>query len=282
MRHHFTVDVEEYFHPSALEPWVSMDSWPSFHRRSPRVIERLLRVLDDNECRGTFFVLGWLAEREPEMVKEIAGAGHEIASHSWDHRRVVRQRPEEFRESVRRSKGVLEDIAGAEVLGFRAPSWSIVPGIEWAFDVLLEEGYQYDSSLFPTAYHPAYGYPGASRDPNWLGRPSGSLVEIPPATLRRLGSNFPASGGAYLRFFPYALMRAALRDSERRAQPGTVYIHPWELDLFVPELPMSAVARVRTFGGVKKVWPRVLELLKEFRFRTIGDTVREMSASRST
>jgi polysaccharide deacetylase family protein (PEP-CTERM system associated) len=258
-----------------------MNSWSSFDRRSPQVIAKLLRLLEDKKAQGTFFVLGWLAEREPEMIRDIARAGHEIASHSWDHRRVDRQSPPEFRESVRRSKGILEDIAGAEIIGFRAPSWSIVPGVEWAFDVLLEEGYGYDSSLFPMAFHPTYGYPGASRDPYWVERSGGALAEIPPATLRRLGSNFPASGGAYLRFFPYALLETALRDSERREQPGTIYIHPWEMDEYVPDLPMSAVARLRTFGGSQKVWPRVTRLMNQFRFRPIGETVQEMNASRS-
>jgi polysaccharide deacetylase family protein (PEP-CTERM system associated) len=281
VRHHFTVDVEEYFHASALDPWVTMQSWPLLARRSPSVIARLLDLLAERSLYGTFFVVGWLAEREPSMVRDISRAGHEVASHSWDHRRVTHQRPDEFRESVRRAKRVLEDLTGTEVRGFRAPSWSIVPGFEWALDVLLEEEYRYDSSLFPIAHHASYGYPGAPRDPHWLSRPSGELAELPPATLRLLGTNIPASGGAYLRFFPFGLLASALRDAEERGQPGTFYIHPWELDDFVPDLPMSAVARLRTFGGLHRTWPRIRRLADAFRFQRMDETVKSMSRAGS-
>ena len=267
--HHFTVDVEEYFHPSALEPYVPRTAWPSFERRSPRVIERLLGVLEAHRAIGTFFTLGWLAEREPAMVRAIAAAGHELGSHSWDHARVTTQTPAEFRESVRRSKAVIEDIAGVRVRGFRAPSFSIVRGVEWALDVLLEEGYEYDSSLFPISQHPTYGYPGAPIDPYRVQRAERAIAEIPPATLNALGARLPASGGAYFRFFPIALVRGALRQAEGRGQPATFYIHPWELDDHVPDLPMKWIARVRTFSSLGDTWARVETLLRQFRFDRI-------------
>ncbi|UCF19737.1 MAG: polysaccharide deacetylase family protein, partial [Gemmatimonadota bacterium] len=149
MRHHFTVDVEEYFQVSAFESQVARADWDKLESRVAVSVGRLLELLGRYDTRATFFVLGWVAQREPDLVKEIARAGHEVASHGWDHRRVTSQSPAEFRESIRRSKQLLEELSGGHVLGFRAPSFSIVPGCEWALDVLVEEGYRYDSSLFP-------------------------------------------------------------------------------------------------------------------------------------
>ncbi len=189
--HHFTVDVEEYFHSSALERLIPPERWDGLTRRAPLLVPRLLDRMDDHDVRGTFFILGWLAGHEPDLVKEIARRGHEVASHGWDHRCVTDQSAEAFRESVRRTKHFLEDLVGEEVLGFRAPSFSIVPGKEWALDALLDEGYHYDSSLFPIRQHPTYGYPDGERDPYWITRPSGRIAEITPF-LRELTT----SGGA--------------------------------------------------------------------------------------
>ena len=269
IRHHCTVDVEEYFHPSALERFVPFAAWSGLERRSPAVVDRLLGTLHEHGAVGTFFTVGWLAEREPSMVRAIASAGHELGSHSWDHARVTTQSRDQFRESVRRSKAVIEDIAGVNVVGFRAPSFSIVPGVEWAFDVLLEEGYEYDSSLFPISQHPTYGYPGTPTDPYRIERAAAGIVEVPPSTLRALGAVLPAAGGAYFRFFPPALVRAAFRQAAGRGRPATFYIHPWELDDFVPDLPMAWLTRVRTFSRLGDPWARVRALLREFRFERI-------------
>ncbi len=267
--HYFTVDVEEYFQVSALEPYVSRDSWADFESRVRKGIDRLLELLETNNARGTFFVLGWLADQHPQLVREIAGAGHEVASHGWDHKRVTHQTAEEFRESVRCSKDLLEQQAGAPVLGFRAPSFSIVPGREWALDILIEEGYRYDSSLFPVRRR-GYGYLNGQRDPHWLERPAGRILEIPPTTLRRLGNNLPAAGGAYFRLFPYRLVRTALAECHRRGVPGTFYIHPWELDADQPRLPVSWLTRVRHYGGLRRTIPRLKRLLAEFSFTAVS------------
>ncbi len=176
--HHFTVDVEEYFHSSALEQLIPRGKWDGLNRRAPLLVHRLLDRMDDHGVRGTFFILGWLAGHEPDLVKEIARRGHEVASHGWDHERVTHQSEEAFRGSVRRTKHFLEDLVGQEVLGFRAPSFSIVPGKEWALDALLDEGYRYDSSLFPIKQHPAYGYPEGERDPFWITRPFGRRTTL--------------------------------------------------------------------------------------------------------
>jgi len=278
--HHFTVDVEEYFHPTALARHYPMGTWDGLERRSPGVMRRLLDFLEEREIRGTFFVLGWLAEREPAMVRSFAERGHEIASHGYEHELVGRLGPDGFRRSVKRSKAALEDVSGSTVRGYRAPSFSIVPGLEWAFDVLLEEGYTYDASLFPVSQHPTYGYPSADRDPFWIERASGALVEFPSTTASMLGQTLPASGGAYFRLLPYGLMQAGLRQAQARQAPGMFYIHPWEMDEWVPDVAAPWLQRVRTFHGRARTWSRMDRMLREFRFGRVDVTVEAMSAAR--
>lgn len=278
--HHFTVDVEEYFHPTAMARHYPVSGWDALERRSPLVLDRVLSMLARRRVEGTFFVVGWLAEKEPAMVRAIAGAGHEVASHGQEHELVGRLGPEGFRQSIRRSKAILEDLSGRPVRGYRAPSFSIVPGLEWAFDILLEEGYTYDSSLFPVTQHPTYGYPAADRDPHWIDRPSGSLAEVPATTARLLGTTLPASGGAYFRLLPYALVQAGFRQARSRGRPGTFYIHPWELDDWAPKVSAPWHQRVRTFAGRRQCWSRLERLMDEFPFQSIGRTIDVMSESR--
>lgn len=268
MRHCFTVDVEEYFQVSALEPHVDPRSWDGIASRIERPIGQLLELLARFDTRATFFVLGWVADRHPRLAPRIASAGHEIASHGWDHRRVTHQTPAEFRDSVRRTRRLLEDQTGVAVAGFRAPSFSIVPGREWALDLLLEEGHRYDSSLFPVR-RPGYGYPAAQRDPHWIARPAGSIWEVPPTTWRVGPLNLPAAGGGYFRLLPYELTRRALRQCAARRRPGVFYIHPWELDPEQPRLALGALTRVRHYGGLARVAARLERLLAEFRFDAI-------------
>jgi polysaccharide deacetylase family protein (PEP-CTERM system associated) len=278
--HHFTVDLEEYFQVSAFESCVARSHWDGFESRLARQVAPLLDLLARHETRATFFVLGWVAKRQAELVRTIARAGHEIASHGWDHVRVTEQTPARFRDSIRRTKNLLEAITGAPVLGFRAPSFSIVPGYEWALDVLVEEDYRYDSSLFPVRRPGGgYGYPNGSTDPHWLERPSGRLAEIPPTTLRWCGLRLPAAGGAYFRLLPYGVVRAAFRQSESRGVRGTFYIHPWELDAAQPRLNVSWVTRVRHYGGLRRTAQRLERLLAEFRFTPVRDTVATFNES---
>lgn len=276
IRHHFTVDVEEYFQVSAFERVAPIERWPSFESRVEASLDSILDLMSESGATGTFFVLGWLAERQPQLVRSIASRGHEIASHGWDHKRVTHQTPGQFRESIRRSRSLLEDQAGAAVEGFRAPSFSIVPDREWALDLLLEEGYRYDSSLFPIRRPDGYGYAAAGRDPHVIERPAGRIVEVPPATLRRIGVNLPAAGGAYFRLLPYALVRSALRDCEARGVAGTFYIHPWEVDPDQPRLPVSRLTRIRHYGGLRRTTTRLTTLLRDFRFGPILPLAREL------
>ena len=274
--HHFTIDLEEYFQVSALEGHVARSDWERLESRVTPQVSLLLELLAKHEARATFFVLGWLAERQGDLVQTIARAGHEIASHGWDHVRVTHQTPRQFRVSVRRSRQLLEDLTGTLVRGFRAPSFSIVPGREWALDVLIEEGYSYDSSLFPVRRPGGsgrYGYPQGLPYPHWLDRPAGRLAEIPPSTLEWFGLRLPAAGGAYFRLLPYGIVRAALRECDRRGVSGTFYIHPWELDPAQPRFAVPWSTRLRHYGGLRGTTRRLDRLLAEFRFTAIEDNL---------
>lgn len=271
------MDVEEYFQVSAFVPVVDASTWGSIESRVDRGMGVLLDLLAERGVRGTMFVLGWLAERRPDLVRSLAAAGHEIASHGWDHRRIPVETPEAFRRSVRDSRRLLEDLSGTRVMGFRAPSFSITPAHAWALDILQEEGYVYDSSLFPIRRGGGYGFPGAKRDPHWIERKGGALWEVPPATWRVGGVNLPAAGGAYLRIFPYHLIRSAFKQAESRSTPGTFYIHPWELDPDQPRLDVPLTTRLRHYTGLHRTAIRIGRLLDEFRFGRIVDSLPAMA-----
>jgi polysaccharide deacetylase family protein (PEP-CTERM system associated) len=267
--HFFTVDVEEYFQVRALEAAVSREEWISRPSRLAASIDALLEMLDRHNARGTFFVLGWIAEHRPEVVLAIAAAGHEIASHGFWHQRVTSLDRDKFHEDVRTSKQALEDLIGAEVVGYRAPSFSIIPGWEWAFDVLIEEGYGYDSSLFPIRRR-GYGYPDSPRIAHVIQRPAGRLAEFPLATTSIFRYPVPAAGGGYLRQFPLAIIRRAFREASERCTPATFYIHPWEIDPGQPRLQVSALNRLRHYRGLGSTLERIDLILDEFSFVTIA------------
>jgi polysaccharide deacetylase family protein (PEP-CTERM system associated) len=266
--HVFSVDVEEYFQVSAFDAVVDRSTWQSMPTRVEAAVEVLLELLEQHQAVGTFFTLGWLAERHPALVRRIASAGHELASHGWSHRRVSAMTPTDFRDEVRRSKRCIEDIAGAEVTGFRAPSFSIGRAESWAFDVLIDEGYRYDSSVFPIR-RPGYGQPGAPSAPYVIARPGGMLLELPLATLDVFGMRIPAAGGGYLRHFPLAVIRAALRARERHGG-AMFYVHPWELDPGQPRLRVPPLTHFRHYTGLRRTRARIDSLLEEFRFTTVA------------
>jgi polysaccharide deacetylase family protein (PEP-CTERM system associated) len=231
-------------------------------------LNRLLDLLARFDAVATFFTVGWLAERKPLLVRRVVEQGHEIASHSWWHRRVTALSPAELREDVRRCRATLEQTAGRPVLGFRAPSFSIVPGTEWAFDVLVEEGYRYDSSIFPI-HRPGYGYPGAPTVPYEIRRQAGTLMELPMATTTVLGVRLPAAGGGYLRHLPYRLIERAFDEHSARGKSAMLYVHPWEIDPDQPRLAVSLLSRVRHYNGLEKTLPRLERLLARFRFTSV-------------
>ena len=251
--------------------------------RVAQSIDALLRSLDRYGAQGTFFVLGWLAKHRSDVVRAIADAGHEIASHGYLHEPVTRLDRDAFRHDIRSSKQALEDLIGRAVIGYRAPNFSIVPGGEWAFDVLLEEGYRYDSSLFPIR-RPDYGYPGAPCVPHLIEREAGALAEFPLATTSILAWRVPAAGGGYLRQFPYLVIRRAFQQASDRGEPATFYIHPWEIDPDQPRLPVSGVTRIRHYRGLDTTLRRIERLLSEFKFGTIASFLPrlETRASEST
>jgi polysaccharide deacetylase family protein (PEP-CTERM system associated) len=279
--HFFTVDVEEYFQVRALESAISREEWISRPSRLAPSIDALLDRLDRHSALGTFFVLGWIAEHRPEVVLSIAAAGHEIASHGFWHERVTTLDSDAFREDVRSSKQALEDLIGAEVVGYRAPSFSIIPGWEWAFDVLVEEGYRYDSSLFPIRRR-GYGYPNAPRIPHVIQRTGGCIAEFPLATTSIFRYPVPAAGGGYLRLLPLAIIRRAFREASERCEPATFYIHPWEIDPGQPRLPVSALNRLRHYRGLGSALARVDLILDEFSFGTIASYLPELERHGAT
>jgi polysaccharide deacetylase family protein (PEP-CTERM system associated) len=279
--HFFTVDVEEYFQVRALRSVVLRDEWLSRPSRVAKSIDDLLSCLDRHNVRGTFFLLGWIARHHREVVRSIANAGHEIASHGFWHEQVTAQARAEFLDDVRSSKCELEDVTGAPVLGYRAPSFSIIPGWEWAFDVLIEAGYRYDSSLFPIRRR-GYGYPSALRTPHVIQRMSGKLAEFPLATTKILGYPVPAAGGGYLRQFPLAVIRRAFREASEHGESATFYIHPWEIDPDQPRLAVSHLNRIRHYRGLEGALERIERLLEEFSFGTIASYLPAMEGQAAT
>ena len=261
-----TIDVEDYFHVSAFDGVVPRRRWPEFESRVDRNTERVLAILDEAGVTGTFFVLGWVAERHPSLVRRIAAAGHEIASHGYAHRLVYDQSPTAFRDDVVRAKHLLEDIAAVPVDGFRAPSYSITPRSLWAFDVLIDAGYRYDSSVFPI-HHDRYGIPVSSRRTYRIDRPNGSLIEVPASASRWCGMNLPVGGGGYFRLLPYGWTHWGLKRINTVEKRGAVfYLHPWELDDAQPRLPAGLLTGVRHYHNLDKTEHRLRRLLQDFAF----------------
>jgi len=278
-----TVDVEDYFHVAALAPNIHRDSWTS---REPRVVgntQRLLAIFEQFNVRGTFFVLGWVAERYPQLVRDIAARGHEIACHGFSHRLVYEQSPEEFRDETLRSKNLLEDITGSAVLGYRAASYSIVRKSLWALDILVELGFAYDSSIFPVR-HDRYGIPDAERSPHRLSTPGGKvIVEWPLSTAQVFGLRLPVSGGGYFRLLPYWLTRWGLNSINRReARPFIFYLHPWEIDPEQPRVSAGWLSRFRHYTNLDKSEDRLQALLREFRFGTARDGLAQLGLLAAT
>ncbi|WP_280154029.1 XrtA system polysaccharide deacetylase [Piscinibacter sp. XHJ-5] len=264
-----TVDVEDYFQVSALAPLIDRSSWDQRECRVERNVERLLELFARHHARATFFTLGWVAERYPHLVKRIVAAGHELASHGYGHLRASEQSRDEFMQDVHRAKGLLEDLGGRRVQGYRAPSFSIGYSNPWAFDVLLEAGYRYSSSVYPVQ-HDHYGMPDAPRFPY---QPRPGLTEIPVTTTRVLGRNLPAGGGGYFRLAPYALSRWAIRRVNRvDLRPAIFYFHPWEIDPQQPRVPGTPLkTRFRHYVNLDKTESRLAQLLRDFHWGRVDE-----------
>jgi len=259
-------DVEEYFMVSAFSSRVRFEEWPSFESRLDGSLDRILDILEEQNVQATFFVLGWIGEKNPDAVRRIVRRGHEIACHGYRHSLVYDMGAETFREDTRKAKRVLEDLIGAPVSGYRAPSFSITKRSLWALDILVEEGFLYDSSIYPVR-HDRYGYPGFSRVPVTMKTDKGEIFEVPLPSLRLPGITVPFGGGGYFRHFPLWFTDWGVRMANRRKGERVVlYLHPWELDPEQPRIPCGALTRFRHYRNLHKTERRLRAILRRHRF----------------
>ena len=274
IRNAFTVDVEEYFQVEAFSDFIKKEDWDKYPSRVEQQTGRLLDILASFQVRGTFFILGWLAERNPGLVTAIHQRGHEIASHGYDHTMVTKMNKEEFRKDIRKTKEILERITNEEVRGYRAPTFSILEKTSWAYEILLEEGYRYSSSVFPI-YHDRYGWPGFGSEPRVMAKGGNSEICEVPMSTRSLGPLIiPFAGGGYLRAYPWFLTKVLFDDSNNGGNPVIVYIHPWELDLHHPEIEASFFKKIRHYHGLSSTEKKLECLLKAWKFDTVANFVR--------
>jgi polysaccharide deacetylase family protein (PEP-CTERM system associated) len=272
-----TVDVEEYFQVSNFARLIDRASWDAMPSRVEGATLRLLDAFEARGQRATFFVLGWVAERRPQLVREIARRGHEIACHGYGHELVYEIGPAAFRADLRRARAAIEDAAGRSPCGYRAPSYSVTRESLWALEILAEEGFGYDSSIFPIR-HPRYGIPGFPRQPLRLRLPGGlSLREFPLTTLALGPLTLPLAGGAYLRFLPPALFRWGWRRLARSGAPAVLYLHPWEVDPAQPRQAASWRVRVNHYHNLHRTEGRLERLLEGFCFAPMGDVLDELA-----
>lgn len=259
-----TIDVEDYFQVSAFAPHIDRADWDTRECRVERNVHRILDMLDQHSTQATFFTLGWIAQRYPQLIKQIVDRGHELASHGYGHERASDLTEAAFLEDVRSAKAILEDLSGQEIRGYRAPSFSIGKSNLWAFDCLAHTGHRYSSSIYPIA-HDHYGMPDS---PRFVYEVRPGLLEVPITTLRAFGRNFPSSGGGYFRLLPYALSRWMLqRVNSTDRQSGIFYFHPWEIDTQQPRIPgIGAKTRFRHYVNIDRVEARLNQLLTDFRW----------------
>ncbi|MBL8458620.1 MAG: DUF3473 domain-containing protein [Zoogloea sp.] len=274
-----TIDVEDYFQVSALAPHFPKEVWNATPCRVERNVDRILEMLVQHGARGTFFTLGWIAERYPELVRRIANEGHELASHGYAHERASSQSPEAFLADIRLAKVVLEDIAGCEVRGYRAPSFSVGLANPWAHGCIEEAGYAYSSSVYPVK-HDHYGVPDAPRFPYAVGA---GLVEIPITTVRRFGRNWPVGGGGYFRLLPYPVSAWGIRKVNKEdRKPAIFYFHPWEIDPGQPVVrEASAKTRFRHYVNLAHTEARLRRLLQDFAWGRMDEVFLPVESSGS-
>jgi polysaccharide deacetylase family protein (PEP-CTERM system associated) len=269
-----TFDVEEYFHAEAFAGVVRPDEWPSLESRVVGATERLLGLLAETSTRATFFVLGWVAERHRSLVRAIQAQGHEVGCHGYGHQMIGRLSREQFTNDVQRAKLTLEDATGVAVIGYRAPTFSVVRETLWSLDVLGKIGFRYDSSIFPIV-HDRYGIPDAPRFPHRRAvSPDGTIMEFPLSTVTRFGWRFPVAGGGYFRLLPYAVTAWALRDLNfHEGQPGIVYLHPWEIDPGQPRLSVDRLTRLRHSINTHSTELKLRRLVRAFHFAPVRDVL---------
>jgi polysaccharide deacetylase family protein (PEP-CTERM system associated) len=274
--HCLTFDIEEHFQVNAFDSAERRRGWEAEPSRVEANTERLLELLARHRYHATFFVLGWVAERHARLIERVAAAGHEIASHGYAHELITKLSPDAFREDVRKAKKILEDVIGAPVHGYRAPSFTIMPKTRWALDVLVEEGHTWDSSVVPVI-HDVYGWPGADPAPHRIATSAGPLWELPPATAGILGARVAIGGGGHFRLYPYPLVRRLLRRIEAKGQPFVFYLHPWELDPEQPRMVGSWFSRFRHYQNLDQVAARLEQLFDDFRFASARELLARLA-----
>jgi len=268
-----TIDVEDYFHVTNFEGCVGRESWEYMPLRVEENTRKALELLSSHNATATFFVLGWVAERMGRLVREIRDAGHEVASHGYAHRLAYEMTPDEFRADAQRSKAAIEDAIGERIYGYRATSYSFQKGNLWCLKVLAEEGFTYDSSIFPV-YHDRYGIPGWDRFPKALSKDGYTLCEVPPSTFRLLGYNLPMAGGGYLRLLPAWVTSRCIRSiNESEGMPAVVYLHPWELDSEQPRIRTSRIRGFRHYNNLRGTERKLKHLLSNFRFAPVREAI---------
>lgn len=273
----FTIDLEEYFQVSKFEGIIPRENWEQMPSRVRSNTIRILELLSEYQCKATFFTVGWVAEKYPDLIREIANEGHEIASHSYWHRRVSDLTPDEFQRDIHRCKAVLEDASGKAVEAFRAPTYSIIKSSQWAWDVLLAEGFKVDSSVFPIRHH-RYGNHDLERFPHKIYRENGALIEFPLSTVRFGGSNFPIIAGGYLRFLPYSVTKYGIqRLNAVDKKPAVIAFHPWELDPHHPMPKVSALKRIRHKINIDSTEIKLRQALTDFRFGSLQAVLSQIS-----
>ncbi len=280
MRNALTVDVEDYFQVSAFENSIARSDWDSMPQRAEANTEKVLRLFENCKVRATFFVLGWLAERHPDLVRAIAGAGHEVACHGYSHRRITTMSREEFALDIRKARELLQDISGQPVNGYRAPSYTVTAKTLWALDELIAAGFTYDSSIFPI-YHDTYGIPDAQRFPHIITREQGTIREFPPTTLELnlpgKKINLPVAGGGYLRLLPGKWISAAFKKINRENRPCVLYFHPWEIDPDQPRIKKAPLkSRFRHYLNLGTTENKLRLLLSSHSFTTMEETLAEV------
>ncbi|MDP3980355.1 MAG: DUF3473 domain-containing protein [Chlamydiota bacterium] len=270
----FTCDVEDYFQVESFKDVIPMTKWDDYPPRVEANTDKVLSILHEKKIKGTFFVLGWIAQRFPSLIHRIADEGHEVASHGSSHAMVTQQTQNDFREDIRRSKKVIEDITGEEVLGYRAPSFSITKDTLWALGILKEEGFIYDSSIFPIK-HDRYGIPDAVRFLHSIDTPNGPIWEFPPSTVKFFFGNLPIAGGGYLRAFPMSLLKWGLRKLNKENQPSLIYMHPWELDVNQPRIRTRRLSMFRHYLNLHKTEKKLIQLFNAFEYGRMKDIILE-------
>jgi len=267
-----SIDVEDYFMVSAFANVVKFEDWSKYESRVEQNTYKILGLLEDHKVKATFFVLGWVAEHYPKLIREIHSRGHEVACHGYSHRLVYDLSLKEFQEDTRKAKALIEDTIGMAIFGYRAASYSILQRSLWALDILIEEGFVYDSSIFPI-YHDRYGYHGFNRFPVNIKRGErGNIMEVPLSTIRLLGKNIPIAGGGYLRLFPIKFVKWAIRSlNEKEIQPAVIYFHPWEIDPEQPRLNGSRRSTFRHYINMDETFAKISLLLDTFRFGPIRE-----------